>query len=198
MSAVEAYKLVVSCMTLLPSPSALWQYACPCRQSVCVRMQVCALARHLINDFTTLGSHPAGTHTGGPHAAQSAPIHFNTDEDAYIEEIADEGVDIGDVDAGDIDVGDVNVGVVGAEDVDIGDADVDVEEGPNDPKYTTPPSFMVNGSVIGPAESLRTLWPDLTIPPPTHPSLVRVVIPLDMRPEELGVMVSLQMLCSTD
>ena len=46
------------------------------------------------------------------------------------------------------------------------------------------------GDPVKPAESLKAMWPQIGLPPPTDPGLVKSVVHLNMQPEELAFHVS--------
>ncbi len=46
------------------------------------------------------------------------------------------------------------------------------------------------GEPVRPAESLKAMWPEIGLPPPTDPRLVKSVVHLNMQPEELAFHVS--------
>lgn len=56
--------------------------------------------------------------------------------------------------------------------------------------YVNPPQIECRGQPLGLAAGLRPLRLAHTLPPPTHPFLVKAIIPLRMAAHELGVHVS--------
>jgi len=50
----------------------------------------------------------------------------------------------------------------------------------------SPELFDRYGDPVRPAESLKAMWPEIGLPPPTDPRLVKCVIHLNMAPEELA------------
>ncbi len=54
----------------------------------------------------------------------------------------------------------------------------------------SPELFDRYGDPVRPAESLKAMWPNSGLPPPTDPRLVKSVIHLSMPPEELAFHVS--------
>lgn len=54
----------------------------------------------------------------------------------------------------------------------------------------SPELFDRHGDPVRPAESLKAMWPEIGLPPPTDPRLVKCVIHLGMAPEELAFHVS--------
>ena len=56
--------------------------------------------------------------------------------------------------------------------------------------HNPPEVFDRYGKPVTPAESLKAMWPEIGLPPPTDPRLVKCVIHLNTKPEELAFHVS--------